>query len=63
MSTRRNFRDRRQFLFGRKPDVDFILHRVKSKGLTAIVARPKMGKTWLLEEVGRCLTENNNLVG
>ena len=63
MATRQDFPDRRAYMFGRGPDVDYILSRVKSKGLSAIVARPKMGKTWLLEEVGRRLTEIEYLVG
>ena len=48
--------DRRGDLFGRAPDVDYLVARVASKGLTAVAARPKMGKTWLLQEVGRALS-------
>lgn len=54
---KRAFLDRRQIMFGRKPDLEIILSRAKQKGFTAVVGRPKMGKTWLLQEVGRQLHE------
>jgi len=43
--------------------MEFILNRVEHKGLTAVVGRPKMGKTWLLEEVCRQLQAKNYLTG
>ncbi len=58
-----SFSDRRERLFGRKPDVDYLLGRAQSCGLTAVIGRPKMGKTWLLEETARRLTEQGYLVG
>jgi tetratricopeptide (TPR) repeat protein len=57
------FRDRSASLFGREPDIQFLLSRARMKGLTAVAGRPKMGKTWLLEEVARRLTEEGFLVG
>lgn len=57
-----NFRDRREAFFGREQDVEYLLGRVVSPGLTAIVGRPKLGKTWLLEEVGR-RTQEDSIVG
>ena len=50
-------------MFGREPDILHLLDRVKQKGLTAVVGRPKMGKTWLLEETGRRLEQTGFLVG
>jgi hypothetical protein len=50
-------------LFGREPDIQYLLGRAQAKGLTAVAGRPKMGKTWLLEEVARRLTEAGLLVG
>lgn len=55
--------DRREKMFGRKRDASFLIERVKNKGLTAVVGRPKMGKTWLLQETVRQLVENGYLVG
>src|ERR1035441_6781805 len=63
MGTKQAFPDRREIMFGRKTDIDFILERIQKKGLTAVVGRPKMGKTWLLQEVGRELCESGHLVG
>jgi len=58
------FPDHRGQFFGREEDVRYLLSRAKRPGLTAIVARPKMGKTWLLEETARLLsTEQSHLVG
>jgi hypothetical protein len=51
------FKDRQTQLFGRGRDREALVTRARtSKGLTAVVARPQAGKTWLLQEVGRCLT-------
>jgi tetratricopeptide (TPR) repeat protein len=52
-----SFEDRREQLFGREADVHYLLERAKFKGLTTIVAGPLMGKTWVLTEAGRRLTE------
>jgi transcription termination factor Rho len=50
------FKDRQLELFGRLPDVARLTERARTKGFTAVVARPTMGKTWLLTEVARQLT-------
>lgn len=38
-------------LFGRDKDIEFLKNRALRSGLTAIVARPQMGKSWLLRQV------------
>ncbi len=43
--------------FGREPDVAYLLKRVDAPGVTFVVARPKMGKTWLLLELAQRLSE------
>ena len=64
MSQAGAFPDRRDLLFGREPDIAYLMGRAKAKGLTAVVGRPKMGKTWLLEEVARRLASDEGyLVG
>ena len=50
-------------MFGRAPDIGHLVGRAKAKGLTAIAARPKMGKTWLLTQVGWQLSRDGYLVG
>ena len=58
------FTDRRDRLFGREPDVHRLIDRAGRPGLTAVVARPLMGKTWTLTEVARRLLEEGRyLVG
>jgi len=53
--------DRNRYLFGRAKDIDFLLNRASSsRGLTAVVARPQMGKTWLLQETVRRLSLQSN---
>ena len=47
--------DRTERLFGRAGDAERLCTRVRHTGLTAIVGRPMMGKSWLLEEVARQL--------
>jgi hypothetical protein len=44
--------------FGREPDVAYLLQRVETPGVTFVVARPKMGKTWLLLQVAQRLSES-----
>ena len=51
------FKDRRFEIFGRATVTEHLKLRAKTKGFTAIVARPKMGNTWLLTEVNRILSE------
>ena len=56
--------DRRHELFGRKRDIRKLLARAGKKGITALVARPQMGKTWTLLEVARTLdSEGQYLIG
>lgn len=56
MSKSSAFPDHRGEMFGRERDIDYLLERVKKPGFTVIHSRPRMGKTWLLEEVARRLT-------
>jgi hypothetical protein len=56
--------DRRDGLFGREPAIEMLMERVNQPGVTALVARPLMGKTWALEEVARRLIyEQQHMVG
>jgi hypothetical protein len=62
----RELADRRDRLFGREGDLAHLLARARFKGLTAVVARPQMGKSWLLTELARRLTQEHqppHLVG
>ena len=66
MATPKPFPDRRPQLFGREPDLEALCARVRIKGLTAVAARPQMGKSWLLTELARRLSqadEPRHLVG
>jgi hypothetical protein len=56
------FEDRRGEMFGREPDIAFLMDRAQKQGLTAVVARPLMGKTWTLIETARRLREENNYI-
>jgi hypothetical protein len=51
----RELADRRDRLFGREGDLAALIKRARYKGLTAVVARPQMGKSWLLIELARRL--------
>ena len=55
--------DRSAQLFGRAAHIRQLLDRVSEPGLTAVVARPLMGKTWTLTEVARQWSEQGDLVG
>lgn len=57
-----DFPDRRDRLFGREPDIHALIDRARQPGLTALVARPMMGKTWTLHEVARRLVEEGRFV-
>jgi hypothetical protein len=58
------FPDRRERLFGRMADIHHLTDRARQPGLTAVIARPLMGKTWTLAEVARLLDEEGRfLVG
>ncbi len=50
-------------MFGREPDLDHLLTRCQQTGLTVVAGRPKLGKTWLLQEFGRRATRERYLVG
>ncbi|MCP4745662.1 MAG: hypothetical protein GY874_05895, partial [Desulfobacteraceae bacterium] len=52
MTIYHKFQDQKDNLFGRDKDIEFLMDRIKEKGLTAVEGRPKMGKTRLLEQVG-----------
>lgn len=59
-----DFPDRRDRLFGREPDIKLLIERAQRPGITALVARPMMGKTWTLQEVARRLMADGRfLVG
>jgi len=45
------FLDHNQELFGRQQDIEFLTRRASKSGLTAVVARPRMGKSWLIREL------------
>ena len=49
-------------MFGRKADIGRLIKRSRSKGLTAVVGRPQMGKTWLLEQVGGLLGKEHKCI-
>jgi hypothetical protein len=54
------FPDRRERLFGRERDLEALTARVRFKGLTAVAARPQMGKSWLLTELARRLSQDHD---
>ena len=60
LATPKPFPDRRERLFGREPDLEALCARVRFKGLTAVAARPQMGKSWLLAELARRLSEDHD---
>ncbi len=51
--------DRQHCLFGREGDLVRLRGRARFKGLTAVVARPQMGKSWLLNEFARRLAQEH----
>lgn len=55
--------DLRDHLFGREGDINHLQVRSHRNGLTVIRARPMMGKTSAINEVGRRLIEEGALVG
>lgn len=57
----RELADRRDRLFGREGDLRHLLGRARQKGLTAVVARPQMGKSWLLTELARRLDAGHDV--
>ena len=58
------FPDRNDQLFGREETARQLTERAYRSGLTVLVGRPLMGKTWTLTEIARRLTESGTfLVG
>ena len=59
------FPDRTGALFGRDVDLAFLEERAELKGITAVVGRAQMGKSWLLKEAARRLSldPHKHLVG
>lgn len=58
------FPDNRARLFGREREIHHLVDRAAGHGITAVAARPLMGKTWALTEVARRLVEQGSyLVG
>lgn len=49
-------------MFGREPDIAYCVARAGIRGLTAIVARPQMGKTWLLQELAYRLSNDMDYI-
>ena len=54
------FEDRSDRLFGREVDIRRLCDRAMHSGLTTVVARPLMGKTWTLSEMARRLSAGND---
>ncbi len=50
-------------LFGRSPSLEYLKRRVREPGLTAIVGKPKQGKSHLLRELRRQLERTDFLTG
>jgi hypothetical protein len=50
-------------LFGREQDIAYLMERCGRRGLTAVVGKPQMGKSWLLTEVARRLEEQRSKDG
>ena len=57
------FPDRHDQFFGREPHVQQLTQRASGAGLTVVVGRPLMGKSWTLTEVARRLLDSGCLVG
>jgi hypothetical protein len=52
----RELPDHSQVLFGREPDLAYLLERSEQSGITAVIGRAQMGKSWLLTELARRLS-------
>jgi hypothetical protein len=59
---RRQFPDRSKIWFGREPDIDFLLERSEHNGVTCVIGRAQMGKSWLLTELARRLSNRPHRV-
>ncbi|MGH8591681.1 MAG: tetratricopeptide repeat protein [Gammaproteobacteria bacterium] len=62
MASAPGFPDRRADLFGRELDIEHLIARAKTNGLTAVVGRPQMGKTWVFIETARRLVEDQRCI-
>jgi tetratricopeptide (TPR) repeat protein len=59
-----HFLDRRKHLFGRAGDIRLLQDRAMQSGITAVLGRRLMGKSWTLEDTARSLLETGSfLVG
>lgn len=56
------FKDRRGEMFGRMRVLETLRHRAERPGLTALVGRPQAGKSWLVEELARTLTDDHECI-
>jgi tetratricopeptide (TPR) repeat protein len=56
------FDNRSEQIFGREADLQWLFRRADSPGLTVIAGRPLMGKSWMLLELARRLTEQGSHV-
>jgi hypothetical protein len=50
------FPDHSAVLFGREPDLTLLAARAEHNGVTVVLGRPKMGKSWALTELARRLS-------
>ena len=50
------FPDRSGQIFGRELDIAHLLDRSRQRGITAVIGRPQMGKSWLLMELASRLS-------
>ena len=55
----KDFPDNSPFLFGREADLAHLAERISQRGITAVVGRPQMGKSWVLLELARRLSGKN----
>jgi len=53
-------KDRTDRLFGREADLDKLHDRASRAGLTAVVGPPQIGKSWLLMEMARRLSQQTD---
>jgi tetratricopeptide (TPR) repeat protein len=56
------FADQSDRLFGRQPDLKVLVSRADMAGLTVVAGRPLMGKTWVLLEMARRLTNDGHFI-
>jgi len=56
---KREFADNSKALFGREPDLAYLLERSGHRGVTAVIGRAQMGKSWLLTELARRLSRDS----